>query len=137
MIQDQSTSNPSSFSQKAAVAALKGPESLFEPMVKEYRERRDMVVETLNSFKGVRCRSPEGAFYVLPNISGLFGKSYKGTPIQGSMQVSEILLNDFRIAAVPGAPFGVDNNIRLSFATSRELLRKGLERFREFTQALS
>lgn len=137
MIQDQSTSNPSSFSQKAAVAALKGPESLFEPMVKEYRERRDMVVEALNSFQGVRCRSPEGAFYVLPNISGLYGKSYKGTPLKGSMQVSEILLNDFRIAAVPGAPFGVDNNIRLSFATSRELLRKGLERFREFTQAVS
>ncbi|WNG17978.1 pyridoxal phosphate-dependent aminotransferase [Cystobacter fuscus] len=136
MIQDQSTSNPSSFSQKAAVAALKGPESIFEPMVKEYRARRDMVVELLNSFDGVRCRSPEGAFYVLPNISGLYGRSYKGTPLQGSLQVSEILLNDFRIAAVPGAPFGVDANIRLSFATSRELLRKGLERFREFTASV-
>ena len=136
MIQDQSTSNPSSFSQKAAVAALKGPESLFEPMVKEYRARRDMVVETLNSMDGVRCRTPEGAFYVLPNISGLYGRSYKGTPLKGSLQVSEILLNDFRIAAVPGAPFGVDANIRLSFATSREQLRKGLERFREFTAAV-
>ncbi|WNG27477.1 pyridoxal phosphate-dependent aminotransferase [Cystobacter fuscus] len=136
MIQDQSTSNPSSFSQKAAVAALKGPESIFEPMVKEYRARRDMVVELLNSFDGVRCRSPEGAFYVLPNISGLYGRSYKGTPLQGSLQVSEILLNDFRIAAVPGAPFGVDANIRLSFATSRELLQKGLERFREFTASV-
>jgi aspartate aminotransferase len=136
MIQDQSTSNPSSFSQKAAVAALKGPESIFEPMVKEYRARRDMVVEQLNSFDGVRCRSPEGAFYVLPNISGLYGRSYKGTPLQGSLQVSEILLNDFRIAAVPGAPFGVDTNIRLSFATSREHLQKGLERFREFTASV-
>jgi aspartate aminotransferase len=136
MIQDQSTSNPSSFSQKAAVAALKGPESIFEPMVKEYRARRDMVVETLNSFDGVRCRLPEGAFYVLPNISGLYGRSYKGTPLQGSLQVSEILLNDFRIAAVPGAPFGVDANIRLSFATSREQLRKGLDRFREFTASV-
>jgi len=136
MIQDQSTSNPSSFSQKAAVAALKGPESLFEPMVKEYRARRDMVVEALNSMDGVRCRTPEGAFYVLPNISGLYGRFYKGTPLKGSLQVSEILLNDFRIAAVPGAPFGVDANIRLSFATSREQLRKGLERFREFTAAV-
>ncbi|MFY0577623.1 aminotransferase class I/II-fold pyridoxal phosphate-dependent enzyme [Cystobacter fuscus] len=105
-------------------------------MVKEYRARRDMVVELLNSFDGVRCRSPEGAFYVLPNISGLYGRSYKGTPLQGSLQVSEILLNDFRIAAVPGAPFGVDANIRLSFATSRELLQKGLERFREFTASV-
>ena len=136
MIQDQSTSNPSSFSQKAAVAALKGPESLFEPMVKEYRARRDMVVELLNACSGVRCRSPEGAFYVLPNVSGLYGRSYKGSPLQGSLQVSEILLNDFRIAAVPGAPFGVDDHIRLSFATSREQLRKGLERFREFTAAV-
>jgi aspartate aminotransferase len=74
---------------------------------------------------------------IYPGSSGLFGRSYKGTPLQGSTQVSELLLNDFRIAAVPGAPFGVDNNIRLSFATSRELLRKGLERFREFTQAVS
>ncbi|ATB40134.1 aspartate aminotransferase [Cystobacter fuscus] len=136
MVQDQSTSNPSSFSQKAAVAALKGPESIFEPMVKEYRARRDMVVELLNSFEGVRCRSPEGAFYVLPNISGLYGRSYKGTPLQGSLQVSEILLNDFRVAAVPGAPFGVDANIRVSFATSREQLRKGLERIREFTASV-
>ncbi|OJH36825.1 pyridoxal phosphate-dependent aminotransferase [Cystobacter ferrugineus] len=136
MIQDQSTSNPSSFSQKAAVAALKGPESIFEPMVKEFRARRDMVVELLNSFDGVRCRAPEGAFYVLPNISGLYGRSYKGTPLQGSLQVSDILLNDFRIAAVPGAPFGVDANIRLSFATSREQLSKGLERFREFTASV-
>jgi aspartate aminotransferase len=136
MIQDQSTSNPSSFSQKAAVVALKGPESMFEPMVKEYRARRDLVVESLNAMKGVRCREPEGAIYVLPNISGLYGRSYKGTPLQGSLQVSEILLNDFRVAAVPGAPFGVDANIRLSFATSREQLRKGLERFREFTAAV-
>nr|AAW03321.1 hypothetical protein [Cystobacter fuscus] len=136
MVQDQSTSNASSFSQKAAVAALKGPDSIFEPMVKEYRARRDMVVELLNSFDGVRCRTPEGAFYVLPNISGLYGRSYKGTPLQGSIQVSEILLNDFRIAAVPGAPFGVDENIRLSFATSREQLQKGLERFREFTASV-
>lgn len=136
MIQDQSTSNPSSFSQKAAVAALKGPESIFEPMVKEYKARRDMVVEQLNALNGVRCRVPEGAFYVLPNISGLYGREYKGTKLQGSLQVSEILLNDFRIAAVPGAPFGVDANIRLSFATSREQLRKGLDRFREFTASV-
>jgi len=63
-------------------------------------------------------------------------RSYKGTPLQGSLQVSEILLNDFRVAAVPGAPFGVDANIRLSFATSREQLRKGLERFRDFVASV-
>ncbi|WNG47824.1 pyridoxal phosphate-dependent aminotransferase [Archangium minus] len=136
MIQDQSTSNAASFAQKAAVAALKGPPDIFVPMVEEYRARRDMVVDALNSMEGVRCRSPEGAFYVLPNVSGLFGRSYKGTPVTGSIQMSEILLNDFRIAAVPGAPFGAEGHIRLSFATSREQLRKGLERLREFTASV-
>ena len=81
---------------------------------------------------GVRCRRPEGAFYVLPNVSGLMGRMYKGAPLTGSMQMSEILLNDFRVAAMPGAPFGAEGYIRMSFATSREQLRKGLERFREF-----
>ncbi|QRK06848.1 pyridoxal phosphate-dependent aminotransferase [Archangium violaceum] len=136
MIQDQSTSNAASFAQKAATAALKGPPDIFVPMVEEYRVRRDMVVDALNSMEGVRCRSPEGAFYVLPNVSGLFGRSYKGTPVTGSIQMSEILLNDFRIAAVPGAPFGAEGHIRLSFATSREQLRKGLERLREFTTSV-
>ena len=132
MIQDQSTSNAASFVQKAALAALKGPQDIFVPMVEEYRGRRDMVVDALNSMEGVRCRRPEGAFYVLPNVSGLMGRTYKGAPLTGSMQISEILLNDFRVAAMPGAPFGVEGYLRMSFATSREQLRKGLERFREF-----
>ncbi|HYO68531.1 MAG TPA: pyridoxal phosphate-dependent aminotransferase [Archangium sp.] len=132
MIQDQSTSNAASFVQKAALAALKGPQDIFVPMVEEYRGRRDMVVDTLNSMDGVRCRHPEGAFYVLPNVSGLLGRTYKGVPLTGSMQISEILLNDFRVAAMPGAPFGVEGYLRMSFATSREQLRKGLDRFREF-----
>lgn len=132
MIQDQSTSNAASFVQKAATAALKGPQDIFVPMVEEYRGRRDMVVDALNSMDGVRCRRPEGAFYVLPNVSGLLGRTYKGEPLTGSVQISEILLNDFRVAAMPGAPFGVEGYLRMSFATSREQLRKGLERFREF-----
>jgi len=132
MIQDQSTSNAASFIQKAALAALKGPSDFFLPMVEEYRGRRDMVVDALNSMEGVRCRSPEGAFYVLPNVRGLLGRSYKDTPLTSSVQLSEVLLNDFRVAAMPGAPFGAEGYIRMSFATSREQLRKGLERFREF-----
>ncbi|WP_309890846.1 pyridoxal phosphate-dependent aminotransferase [Archangium sp.] len=136
MIQDQSTSNAASFVQKAALAALKGPSDFFVPMVEEYRGRRDLVVDALNSMEGVRCRRPEGAFYVLPNVRGLLGRSYKGAPLTGSVQVSEILLNDFRVAAMPGAPFGAEGYIRMSFATSREQLRKGLERFREFVGSL-
>ncbi|HEX8819477.1 MAG TPA: pyridoxal phosphate-dependent aminotransferase [Archangium sp.] len=136
MIQDQSTSNAASFVQKAALAALKGPQDFFVPMVEEYRGRRDMVVDALNALDGVRCRRPEGAFYVLPNVSGLFGRTYKGTPVTGSLQLSEILLNDFRVAAMPGAPFGAEGYIRMSFATSREQLRKGLDRFKEFVTSL-
>jgi aspartate aminotransferase len=136
MIQDQSTSNASSFTQKAAVAALNGPKDFFVPMVEEYRGRRDMVVDALNKLEGVHCRRPEGAFYVLPNVRGLFGRTYKGTPLTDSMQLSEILLNDFRVAAMPGAPFGVEGYIRMSFATSREQLRKGLDRFKEFVTSL-
>ncbi|HEX5749140.1 MAG TPA: pyridoxal phosphate-dependent aminotransferase [Archangium sp.] len=132
MVQDQSTSNAASFVQKAALAALEGPQDIFAPMVEEYRVRRDMVVDALNSMEGVRCRRPEGAFYVLPNVSGLLGRTYKGEPVTGSMQISEILLNDFRLGAMPGAPFGVEGYLRMSFATSREQLRKGLDRFREF-----
>ncbi|HEX8437849.1 pyridoxal phosphate-dependent aminotransferase [Archangium sp.] len=136
MIQDQSTSNAPSFSQKAAVAALNGPRDFFVPMVEEYRGRRDMVVDALNKLEGVHCRRPEGAFYVLPNVRGLFGRTYKGTPLTGSMQLSDILLNDFRVAAMPGAPFGVEGYIRMSFATSREQLRKGLDRFKELVTSL-
>lgn len=132
MVQDQSTSSAPAFIQKAAVAALRGPQDIFAPMVQEYRGRREMVVDALNSMPGVRCRRPEGAFYVLPNVRGLFGRSYKGEPVTSAMQISEILLNDFRVAAMPGTPFGAEGYIRMSFATSREQLRKGLERFRDF-----
>jgi len=105
-------------------------------MVEEYRARRNLVVDALNAMEGVHCMRPEGAFYVLPNVSGLFGRSYKGTPLTGSVQFSEILLNDFRVAAVPGQPFGAEGHIRMSFATSREQLRKGLDRVKEFVSSV-
>lgn len=137
MIQDQSTSNAASMGQKAAVAALTGPREPIEAMVKEFRARRDLFVEGLNAIEGIRCRKPEGAFYVFPSIEGLFGKSYQGAKLHSSMQVSEILLNDFRVAAVPGQPFGAEGFIRMSFATSRETIEKGLARLREFVSKLA
>ncbi|HSP78445.1 MAG TPA: pyridoxal phosphate-dependent aminotransferase [Myxococcaceae bacterium] len=136
MIQDQSTSNAPSFAQKAAVAALQGPADVVKPMVEEYRARRDLFVKGLNALDGVSCRLPEGAFYVLPNIRGLFGRKYKGQELTGSVQVSQILLDDFRVAAVPGEPFGAEGYIRMSFVTSREQLQKGLSRLGEFVSAL-
>lgn len=137
MIQDQSTSNASSIAQKAGLAALQGPAETLLPMVTEYQARRDLFVQGLNALDGVTCRMPEGAFYVFPKVSGLYGRSYQGKTLQGSLQMSQILLDDFRVAAVPGAPFGADAHLRMSFVTSRENIQKGLSRMADFVAALS
>ncbi|MBJ6762888.1 pyridoxal phosphate-dependent aminotransferase [Myxococcaceae bacterium JPH2] len=137
MVQDQSTSNASSIAQKAAVAALQGPSDTISAMVAEYKARRDLFVQGLNALDGVRCRMPEGAFYALADVRGLAQRRYKGAPVGDSMRISEILLDDFRVAAVPGDPFGAPGYVRMSFVTSREVLRKGLARLGEFVAALS
>jgi aspartate aminotransferase len=137
MVQDQSTSNPSSIAQKAAVAALKGPTDTIDTMVKEYLARRELIVSGLNALPGVRCRAPEGAFYVFPNVSGLLERTYKGAKLGSSTRISEVLLEDFRVAVMPGAPFGAEGYLRMSFVTSREVIQKGLTRMREFVSALS
>jgi aspartate aminotransferase len=136
LVQDQSTSNASSIGQKAALAALQGPPDTILTMVTEYRARRDFFVAGLNALDGIRCRMPEGAFYALADVRGLYGRTFKGKPVTGSMQLSEILLDEFRVAAVPGDPFGAEGYIRMSFATSREVLQKGLTRLGELVQAL-
>jgi aspartate aminotransferase len=137
MIQDQSTSNASSFSQKAAVAALEGPASEMDAMVAEFKARRDLMVEGLRKIPGIHCRTPDGAFYAFPNVGELIGRSYKGKPIGGSVHLSEILLDDFSLAAVPGEPFGAEGHLRFSFATSRAIIEKGLKRLADFVAALS
>jgi len=136
LVQDQSTSNPSSISQKAAVAALKGPADTIDTMVTEYRARRELIVSGLNALDGVRCRQPEGAFYVFPNVSALMERTYKGAKLGSSTRISEVLLEDFRVAVMPGAPFGAEGYLRMSFVTSREVIQKGLTRMREFVSAL-
>ena len=136
LVQDQSTSNPSSISQKAALAALKGPADTINTMVTEYRARRELIVSGLNALDGVRCRQPEGAFYVFPNVSALMERTYKGAKLGSSTRISEVLLEDFRVAVMPGAPFGAEGYLRMSFVTSREVIQKGLSRMREFVSAL-
>jgi aspartate aminotransferase len=137
MIQDQSTSNPTSMVQKGALAALKGPSDFIATMVEEFRARRELIVSGLNALEGVKCRKPEGAFYVFPNVKGLLERTYKGAPLGTSSRIAEVLLDDFRVAVVPGAPFGAEGYLRLSFATSREVIQKGLARMRDFVTALS
>ncbi|MFN0061784.1 MAG: pyridoxal phosphate-dependent aminotransferase [Myxococcaceae bacterium] len=136
LIQDQSTSNPTSIVQSGGVAALKGPKAPIAEMVKEFRARRELFVSGLNAIPGVRCRMPEGAFYVFPNVEGLLRKSYKGEPIGTSQRLSDILVDDVRVVAMPGAPFGAEGYLRLSFATSREVIQKGLDRLSAFAKSI-
>jgi aspartate aminotransferase len=137
MIQDQSTSNASSFSQKAAVAALQGPTTDLEVMVREFKARRDFIVNGLNQIPGVKCRLPEGAFYAFPNVGELIGRHHQGQAIKGSVHLSEILLEKYLVAAVPGEPFGAEGYLRFSFATSPANLEKGLNRLKEFVGSVS
>ena len=137
MIQDQSTSNASSIGQRAAVAALQGPKDTVEVMAREFLARRDLFVAGLRALPGVRIRPPDGAFYVFPSVHGLLGKRHRGKPLQGSVQISQVLLDDYRLAAVPGEPFGGEGHLRLSFAASRATIEKGLARLRDFVGGLT
>lgn len=136
-IQSQSTSNPSSIAQKAALAAVTGPQDFPETMKKSFLPRRDFIVGELSSIEGVSCVTPNGAFYVFPNFSAYYGKSYKGKVIDGSVEMSEYLLEESFLATVPGAAFGADEFIRFSFATSMEDIREGMKRTKEALAKLS
>jgi aspartate aminotransferase len=128
-IQSQSTSNPNSVAQKAAVEALTGPQAFVQIMRSEFDRRRRFLVSELNAIADVSCITPTGAFYAFPNISGLFGK-VDGKPVFSSSDLALFLLEDANVALVPGDAFGDNNYIRLSYATSMENLQKGVERIR-------
>lgn len=136
-VQDQSTSNPTSIAQKAAVAALNGPQECVSSMVVEFEKRRKVIVDGLNGIEGISCYRPQGAFYVFPNVSALYGRMYEGKPITGSNALTEYLLDTARVAVVPGEGFGADDYIRLSYATSMENIEKGLKRIAEAVKRLS
>lgn len=127
-IQSQSTSNPCSISQKAAVEALRGPQDFIAVMNVEFDKRRRTMVERLNAMKGVTCLMPVGAFYAFPDVSRLFGKSVNGKTIKGSADLAAYLLEDAQVALVSGDAFGAEAYIRLSYATSMENIQKGLDR---------
>ncbi|MCL4364027.1 pyridoxal phosphate-dependent aminotransferase [Patescibacteria group bacterium] len=130
-IQDHTTSNASSISQKAALAALNGPQDHIGKMVWEYKRRRDFMVERLNRIDGVYASRPDGAFYVFANVSDFYtGK------IKGSLDFCQQLLEDAYVAAVPGIAFGDDLFIRLSYATGMEHIRRGLDRMEKFCEKI-
>jgi aspartate aminotransferase len=131
-LQSQSTSNPTSIVQKAAVAALNGPQQCVEDMRLEYIRLRDHVVNGLRSIPGVKCTLPEGAFYAYPNISSFFGKGGVNSPAD----LAGKLLREAHVATVPGEGFGTQEHIRISYATSVGELDRGLERMRKFLASL-
>ena len=135
-IQSQSTSNPCSISQKAAVAALRFGGPFTKQMVTEFDRRRRAIVEGLNTIPGISCSMPAGAFYAFPNIQGVLGKRGPTGPITSPTDLATYLLKDAHIAVVPGEPFGSQSHMRLSYATSMETIGRGLDRLRAALQKL-
>jgi len=131
-LQGQSTSNPTSIVQKAAVAALTGPQECVEEMRKEYIRLRDHVVKGLRAIPGVTCTMPQGAFYAYPNVSSFFGRS----GLKSEADVAGKLLREAHLATVPGGGFGTREHIRVSYATSTAELDRGLERMRTLFASL-
>jgi aspartate aminotransferase len=128
-IQSQSTSNPNSIAQKAAVAALNGPQDFIQTMLQAFDERRRYLLQRLNGITRVHCDMPGGAFYAFPNFSDYFNaKTEEGTTIGCSTDLCEYLLTEARVALVPGIAFGDDNFVRFSYATGLETINEGLDR---------
>jgi len=127
-LQGQMTSNPTSFAQRGAVAALIGSQEPTQRMREEFAKRRRYIVDRLNAMPGIRCHSPEGAFYVFPNVSALYGKRHGDKAITNSTEFTTFLLDAARIAVVPGVEFGSDQHIRISYATALDKIQQGMDR---------
>jgi len=136
-LQDHSTSNPTSIAQAASVEALSGSQDDLEKMVREFKKRRDFMVDRVNAITGISTIKPQGAFYCWVDISGILQKSANGKKIMNSMDLTDTLLNGAHVAVVPGGVFGDDNYIRLSYATSMENIIEGLNRIERFISKLA
>ena len=137
-LQGQSTSGPCSISQAASIEALVGPHDDVLEMVREFEKRRDVMVGQLAAIPGVSCNKPNGSFYSFPDFSALYGKKDRsGKVIQGSLDFTEFLLTEKKVAIVPGIAFGADANARMSFATSLDKIEEGVKRIKEAVELLS
>ncbi|MDC1078854.1 pyridoxal phosphate-dependent aminotransferase [Candidatus Pelagibacter sp.] len=132
-IQSQSTSNPSSISQAAAVEALNGNQSFIKKRSKAFKERRNFVVKSLNAINGISCLTPNGAFYVFPSCKGLLSRK---TGLKTDTDFVQKLLEKSNVAVVQGSAFGLEGYFRISYATSMQNLKKAMERIRSFCESL-
>ncbi len=135
-IQSQSTSNPTSISQKAAIEAYNGPQDFIAMVLPAFDERRRYIVKALNDIPGVSCFTPTGAFYAFPRVKELLSRSFNGQPVESSLNLCALLLDEAKIAAVPGEAFGAPGYLRLSYATSLENIKNGMERLADFVKKL-
>ena len=131
-LQSHATSNASSIAQAASVAAIEGDQQPLKMMVVEFAKRRNYMLQRLQSIPMVKCDRPGGAFYLFPDVSGYFGKSYHGQVINSSTDLAELLLQEVKVALVPGIAFGCNKNFRLSYATSMENIKEGMDRITDF-----
>lgn len=136
-IQGQFTSGTSSISQMAALAAMKESPSVTFDMKKQFEVRKNLLVNRLSKLPGIKVNNPEGAFYIFPDVSSFFGKSYKGNVIDGADKFSELLLEHGHVATISGASFGSPNNIRLSYATSEKDLNTACDRIEKFLKEIA
>ncbi|MCA9498089.1 MAG: pyridoxal phosphate-dependent aminotransferase [Nitrospira sp.] len=133
-IQSQSTSNPSSISQKAAVGALRKSDGFIQHMVKELDIRRKAIVEGLNRIPGIHCPMPSGAFYAFPNVAHLLGRRFEGESLSTPLAIANFFLREAQVACVPGEPFGSPMHLRFSYTGTLEVIEKGL---RHLTEAVA
>ncbi len=129
-VQSHSTSNASSISQAAAVEALLGPQTSVETMRREFEKRRNFLHSEISGIQGISCVKPMGAFYIFPNITFYYGKSYSSFTIKNSFDLAMYLLNEAKVAVVPGSAFGAEGFLRLSYSTSMDNLREGILRIK-------
>ena len=135
-IQSHMTSNVCSITQYAAVEALSGPQDKVKEMISEFEKRRNYMAKTLEEMNNLSIIKPQGAFYIMINIDKCLGKEINGEKINDSMDFSANLLENEKVAVIPGKAFGLDNYVRVSYATSMELIEKGLERINKFVNKL-
>lgn len=135
-IQSHMTSNVNTIAQYAAIEALNGPIEDLKTMVKEFESRRNFMIEKLNNIDGLSIIKPNGAFYIMVNISEYLNASLNDTNIRNSLDFAKVLLEEEKVAVIPGSGFGLDNYIRLSYATSKEIIGKGIDRISSFLNKL-